>query len=147
MTEEIIIDGAFDVSKGNQKYAEKYSPVENWYKAENNMLDGINVAECVHFTRQYNYGYCELSNDSCNEFQYNCAKNKNCYYKQLKRLEQENKELKEQAQLDGECIDKLIEARDMYRSALEEIREVLKDWDNHVYNPQDLVKRIDEVLK
>lgn len=40
-------------------------------------------------------------------------------------LEQENKELKEQAQLDGECIDKLIEARDMYANALEEIRGIL----------------------
>lgn len=94
MDKEIIINGV-DVSKGNQKYAEKYSPVEDWYKAENNTIDGINVAECVHFTRQVNFGYCELSNDSCNEFQCNCIKNKNCYYKQLKRLEQENAKQKE----------------------------------------------------
>ena len=95
MTEdkEIIIDGV-DVNNGNKKYAEKYSPVNDWYKSEYNTIDGINVAECVHFTRQVDYGYCELSNDSCNEFQYNCVKNVNCYYKQLKRLEQENKAYK-----------------------------------------------------
>ena len=86
--EQIIIDGG-DVSKGNQKYADKNSPVYDWYKAEVNTVDGINLAECVHFTRQFDYGYCNLSNDSCNEFQYNCAKNKNCYFKQLKRKEQE----------------------------------------------------------
>lgn len=63
---------------------------------------------------------------------FNCYKGKNCtevpdcYYRQLKRLEQENKELKEQAQLDGECIDKLIEARDMYAKALEEINITVK---------------------
>ena len=43
----------------------------------------------------------------------------------LQELEKENKELKEQAQLDGECIDKLIEARDMYAKALEEIKNKL----------------------
>ena len=104
------------------------------------IVDGVDISGCDNLY--------EKDDMICvdNGIEESCQGN-NCYYKQLKRLEQENKELKEQAQLDGECIDKLIEARDMYRSAVEEIREVLKDWDNHVYNPQDLVKRIDEVLK
>lgn len=84
------------------------------------------------------------------------------------RLEQENKELKEQAQLDGECIDKLIEARDMYAKALEEIREkaqhcitqdvcalcdyskecAVPDADGLVYdNNRLLIKLINEVLQ
>lgn len=105
MTEEIIIDGAF-------------------------MIDGINVTKCMHFTKQYNYGYCELSNDSCDEFQYNCAKNKNCYYKQLKRLEQENKELKgryqkllEDLSCSNGCLRNKIDIEIKYRSALEEIKK------------------------
>ena len=40
-------------------------------------------------------------------------------------LEQENARLKEEAQLDGECIDKLIEVKDIYKQALEEIRGIL----------------------
>lgn len=85
---QIIIDGV-DVSKGNEKFIKNHE----WYKAELNTVDGINLAECVHFTRQYDYGYCELSNDSCNQFRHDCKLNKNCYYKQLKIKEQECEKL------------------------------------------------------
>lgn len=69
---------------------------------------------------------------------------------ELKRLEQENKELKEQAQLDGECIDKLIEARDMYAKALEEIKSICSNQD--LYRGRQalatkLLQLITEVLK
>lgn len=121
------------------------------------IIDGVDVSECCF----YNNSKC----DNPNGMACNCINNAVCYFKELKRLEQErdewkkkyedaanenlkeiyelikkndcwrgivnvvcskleqeNKELKEQAQLDGECIDKLIEARDMYAKALEEIK-------------------------
>lgn len=95
------------------------------------IIDGVNVAGCEKLGETIDGITCGLGKRIrfANEIitKHNlCEDNPNCHYKQLKRLEQENKELKEQAQLDGECIDKLIEARDMYAKALEEIREICK---------------------
>lgn len=45
------------------------------------IIDGINIAECA----DYQYGNC---NDDF------CVKNKDCYFKQLKRLEKENEKLR-----------------------------------------------------
>lgn len=80
--------------------------------------------ESCNFQQNYNvFGLddkpcCYLYHKYCDEID-------NCYFKKCKRLEQENKQIK---------------------SALEEIRDILVDWNNDVYNPQDLVNRMDEVL-
>ena len=137
------------------------------------IIDGVDVAGCPDI-KQYND---TEGNMMCMEYIDGSCEGHNCFFKQLKRLEQKNKELKEWKErvvklfesacrckyLNEEtdicsytnekcininkCVYKYQELSSNYRSALEEIREVLKDWDNHVYNPQDLVKRIDEVLK
>lgn len=134
MTDKQIIIDSVDVSKSNKKYAEKSSSVSDLYKAEINTVDGINLAECVHFTRQYNYGYCELSNDSCNEFNLNCVKNKNCYYKQLKRKEQECEELKEiNAEIEeseielGNMTNRLLVDYMKYRQVIDGIAKLISD--------------------
>ena len=147
MTEETIPTNG--TSAEDVAYAKKVKEI---------YIDGVNVAGCEHLTEIKG---CWLS--TCDYLPYKgnitnqlCKYNDNCYYKQLKRLEQENKELKEKIKDKPlQCLlynDKqnkcaLFTKTVAYRSALEEIREVLKDWDNHVYNPQDLVKRIDEVLQ
>ena len=88
----------------------------------------IDVSNCSH-----------KSNDDCMEMpicnEYgdlmgyqSCEAQTLCPYRSQKKiecLEQENKQMK---------------------SALEEIRDILVDWNNDVYNPQDLVNRMDEVL-
>ena len=69
----------------------------------------------------------------CNEYgdlmgYQSCEAQTLCPYRSQKKiecLEQENKQMK---------------------SALEEIRDILVDWNNDVYNPLDLVNRMDEVL-
>ena len=122
MTEEIIIDGV-DVA-GCEFYFE-----DNGVIAPDGTPERANL--CTSPERS-----CENSDS--------CYCNKDCYYKQLKRLEQENKKLKKDVQLfkcldtfgESEChcacrclgnefcedADKKINA---YRSALEEIREIL----------------------
>lgn len=90
MTEEKIIDGV----KKN-KYEEHLG---DWYSAKYNTISGINVADCTHFARCVDYGYCQLSNDSVNEFKINCKDNPNCYYKQLIRAKIKIQELENKLQ-------------------------------------------------
>jgi hypothetical protein len=92
------------------------------------IIDGIDVSKCEAFFK---------ANKTC----YNCyaCEGSNCYFKQLKRLEQENKELEKQL-LEDKILDEHIESlsqEDTYRSALEEIRVIAKF--NQFYNPEDLL--------
>ena len=62
------------------------------------IIDGVNVAGCEHLTEIMG---CWLSTADYLPYKGNitnqlCKYNDNCYYKQLKRLEQKNKELKEE---------------------------------------------------
>ena len=72
------------------------------------IIDGVDVSGCMYF--DYDEGYnqeteefvkgackCITAHDSYGEFMYyGICKDRNCYYKQLKRKEQECEELKEQ---------------------------------------------------
>ena len=78
-----------------------------------------------------------------------------CYHKQLKRLEQENKELKEKyshilelaktnADSNEYCLQELEKENEELRSALEEIREIVKPYLTDCQG--SLCEPIDEVL-
>lgn len=54
------------------------------------IIDGIDVSECIHIQNFENVLFV------CEETGRKCEVSKNCYYKQLKRKEQENEELKKQ---------------------------------------------------
>ena len=58
------------------------------------IIDGVNVAECMHFDKvSYSFGntyYCMCDGNMSDI----CQENSNCYYKQLKRKEQECEEWK-----------------------------------------------------
>ncbi len=93
------------------------------------IIDGVDVSKCCF----YNSGKC----DNPNGMACNCINNAVCYFKELKRLEQENEELKivkEQLKKWNDenlkrqddmqlWIDLAEEQRRKYRSALEEIRK------------------------
>ena len=106
------------------------------------IIDGVDVAGCEH---HLSTGYCQLQmifqgmvlklpfgkHLECN------LCDKDCYYKQRKRLEQENKELKEENSLLSYNLHiKEDEARhylnetSKYRSALEEINILVKNYCN-----------------
>lgn len=55
---------------------------------EEKIIDGVNVSECKYYVTYTKD--CINDNKSYNK----CESYKDCYYKQIKRLEQENEELK-----------------------------------------------------
>ena len=67
------------------------------------IIDGVDVSECEHYRAEIEtkmpYGEYEIQKDKCHysgiEVIQNCKGNKGCIYKQLKRLQAENFELKE----------------------------------------------------
>ena len=106
------------------------------------IIDGVNVAGCEFYQIEANelYPKAQYCGSMRNTF---CENEPDCYYKQLKRLEQENKRLKKDVQL-FKCLDTFGESEcrcacrclgnefcedadkkiNNYRSALEEIREL-----------------------
>jgi len=87
-------------------------------------IDGVNVARCCKCYNVEQKILCGASGI--------CANNPNCYYKQLQRLEQENKELKKKLELDEVQLEsyfigeeKICKKNEKYRSALEEINRTL----------------------
>ena len=86
------------------------------------IIDGVNVAGCEYFAKQNEH--------SCLEENENCKNISNCYYKQLKRLEQENKELKNKNICRETCeyFKRICNENTLlikYHSALEEIKTIL----------------------
>lgn len=92
------------------------------------IIDGVDVSKCSYFNFTDEH-YC----DECSS-EFGCAvcdERTNCYYKQLKRLEQENKELKEKnknikAHKDFlfKENDKLMRNNSIIRMALNEIKDI-----------------------
>lgn len=102
------------------------------------VIDGVNVAGCEYFD-----GFCMKRDTSCEE-------SGNCIYKQLKRLEQENKELKE---LDKKICEDCEKEIKVYWNALEEIKHILEihkdELEECLHNDIDgmIQNKINEVLE
>lgn len=85
------------------------------------IIDGIDVSKCEVFFK---------ANKTC----YNCyaCEGSDCYFKQLKRLEQENRELKAYKDINEDfkkAWDELNEKYKQLRSALEEIKSMTDKFD------------------
>lgn len=107
------------------------------------IIDGVNVAGCEFYLQDDKYS-CDLSFINQEEL-CKCDDVQDCTYKQLKRLEQENKKLKKDVQL-FKCLDTFGESEchcacrclgnefcedadkkiNNYRSALKEILEIIR---------------------
>ena len=89
------------------------------------IIDGIDVSKCGH----YHYGKCEIDYDEWNNeiIRYNeCQNNPNCYFKQLKRKEQECEELINQRDKFEYGNNILEHERNNYKQALDEIEEFIE---------------------
>ena len=103
--------------------------------SEEIIIDGVDVAECCF----YNNGKCNNPNGmACN-----CINNTVCYFKEFKRLQAENKRLKDAIK----SINKPVflpnieqEATNKYRKALEEIRENLQENCNQCFEIDNFTK-------
>lgn len=110
------------------------------------IIDGVNVSECEYRNWQ-NFCCCDNSKENEGEERITgiggCEYNPNCYFKQLKRKEQECEELK-QWKKDAENLfrtqtdnaDKII---NRYKQALDEIEEYINSF-------PDFVKEADKII-
>lgn len=117
--------------------------------SEEIIIDGVNIAGCDYYNAKNDKGdWCDLTCTREHAPFFRCESMPNCYYKQFQRLKQENEKLKEENyQLQKSCqicenfidgipckplrdmdydLQKVINQRDKYINALEEIRERLK---------------------
>lgn len=98
------------------------------------IINGMDVSECEHYEDLNCFAY----RDSCG-YPLDCKDNPSCYYKQLKRKEQECEELKKIIQrhdndnnaLLKEVEDKLCEYYRRYRECLTDIEEIAEKDFNH----------------
>lgn len=96
-----------------------------------NNINGIDVSECSYYNKDNEPYCCEIWDNECEA--------QNCYFKQCKRLQEENEELKERLKtLDDEILTIEItpdefEKYKKYKQALEEI----KKWATN-HNPCDI---------
>ena len=79
------------------------------------IIDGVKVEECSYYNKDNTPYYCEVWDNECEA--------QNCYYKQLKRLEQENEELKAEN---------------------ERLKEEIKEVKKYQYEQEFLEKEIEE---
>jgi len=84
-------------NKCKECYENDKTPDENdCKKCQKVIIDDVDVSGCVYYNPQNDTGeWNDLTCERDNAPAFRCDKIKNCYYKQLKRLEQENKKLKE----------------------------------------------------
>jgi predicted RNase H-like nuclease (RuvC/YqgF family) len=130
MTEEIIIDG---VNVAGCEFAVK--PI-NDNRIKCHCVKGLlQIAKMHEQPESVKSGLCE--------------NNPNCYYKQLKRLEQENKELEAYKDINEDFKKAWGELNEKYkqlRSALEEIR-ILATKNVSIENFVKIQNKINEVLQ
>lgn len=91
------------------------------------IIDGVDVAGCDYLFEYKNKKLCSITLKICNY-------HPTCYFKQLKRLEHENKEFKnvhsqllEVIKSKDNLIEKYSKANYKYRQALEETRDIAKN--------------------
>lgn len=83
------------------------------------IIDGVNVAGCGYFCEtDKECSICGMGTSGEDTFCRYCKDNPSCYYKQLKRLEQENAELKAELQ----------NFKDMAKKGLDEFKDVGGCW-------------------
>lgn len=118
-------------------------------------IDGVDVSECKHF-------YSDEMCDNEQTLSCVCVKNKECEYKQLKRLQTENAELKQE----NEWLEKEVEmwiyqadkraklsnirfnTAETYKQALQDIREYCEEQNLKAdYTACEIIDKINEVIK
>lgn len=103
------------------------------------IIDGVDVSGCKYFQIEANTIYPKAHYCGSTFYRF-CEDGDNCIYKQLKRLEFENKLLKADYEASEEENKKL-------KNTLELIKEYALDMEVWSYIRKDLLNIIDEVLK
>ena len=125
------------------------------------IIDGVDISKCKHYDEVFNYcdqsylGEGGLLKNTKNPKRCECSPN--CYYKQLKRKEQECEELKKNIMYKcPQCGEEylspigasLYEENDKLKQTLTEIKEIVKkaydEFGNDVYgiSPKQILQKI-----
>ena len=120
------------------------------------IIDGIDVSECygyVHNAKEYDCG------ETYSKFHYRyCKENPNCYFKQLKRKEQELQQAMDNyVQLDLQRVKEYNELVDLYKAKEQECEEKQKTAQDAIsklcaeksalYNELDKLKRDNDLFR
>lgn len=114
------------------------------------IIDGVDVSGCDRYNdfpckHGEPYAICLASFEQWNDGEHKYCKDRpDCYYKQLKRLQAENEQLKETCYGLLKIQYALAEESNEYEKALEEIREILKG--NKDGDIDEMIDKINEVL-
>ena len=95
------------------------------------VIDGVDVSGCIY----YQYNMCTATKDNYGDCSFYCKdyEMKDCYYKQLKRKEQECERLKNELSTYGAtgicevCTEKSVLQNDKYTKALKEIKDIAEE--------------------
>lgn len=109
------------------------------------IIDGIDVSGCKHYkNRTCIADYC-LTDMPFGEAK--CELNPNCYYKQLKRKEQECKALREEKAYTDMACEHFKEQSDRYYQTLVEIKDYCNKYpQNSTGFKKQILQKINEVL-
>jgi len=112
------------------------------------IINDVDVSGCENYSAlehlKTNNGFDEHPDFCCNYIDHICINHPNCYYKQLKRLEQENAELKENGCEQCKHLDLYIK----YKQTLQEIKEKCEETrrtGRKAYLPIDILDIIKKV--
>jgi hypothetical protein len=135
------------------------------------IIDGVDVSECGCIIQDYQRAnniegryehiknVCELGERSAEYYNLFCKDNSNCYYKQLKRKEQECEELKKQRQADkglitstGKINHQLLQEYDELKTENDEcikdneyLKTIIKDFTQEVVKLKQTLTEIKEI--
>jgi predicted RNase H-like nuclease (RuvC/YqgF family) len=111
------------------------------------IIDGVNVAGCEFYFKDKKYS-CDLSFINQEEL-CKCDDVQDCYYKQLKRLEQENKDLKDNNNHLQAIIDDGRAENKRFREENKELKELNKkiceDWEKEIKVYWNTLEEIREI--
>ena len=117
-------------------------------------LDGVDVSGCISFDKNNEYNICcydDIREDKI-PFANFCVENKNCYYKQFKRKEQECERLKEKLrdlELKNTTLQNRYQQLDgatRYLKALEEIEGIVKNFGSYAAWQEQRINKILDII-
>lgn len=111
------------------------------------IIDGVDVSGCLFYQSNFEEDYDVRIKHFCSNW-HNCCKssnNQNCYFKQLKRKEQEGEVLKSESFTREELITLQEKDINRYRKALEEIEKIVsKNYYDDTW--ADISIKLDDIL-
>lgn len=132
-----------ELKKGYAELTKIVSPYMDDFTGYNEELGGFDPILCVKELFQQ-LAHKMQENEELKEYAQRQENQRETYYKEFLKLSQENKELKRKVELMMDCPDCKV---DEYKKALEEIKEIVKDWYKNEWSCYMCRKNMDKKLE